>query len=264
MTTASSRMVQANDVFVDSIHEGITLWALGLNGVILEYIAEEVVFTQLQTGRQKQSLYIRFCHGFCPKDSLHLYLESLIHIYSAFYDFHFCDMAYFSLPEQSVMVLIWLVYASSPWFSSVQSLRHVWLFATPWTATHQASVSITDSRSLLILMSIESVMPSNHHILCRPLLPSIFPSIKVFSKASVLHIKWPKYWSFSISISSSNEYSELSSFRMDWVDLLAVQGTLKNLLQHHSSKESILQCSAFFIVQLSHPYMTYWKNQSFD
>ena len=127
-------------------------------------------------------------------------------------------------------------------FSSVQSLSHVRLFATPWTAAHQASLSITNSRSLLSLISIESVMPSNHLILCHPLLlpPSIFPSIKVFSSESVLRIKWPNYWSISFSISPSNEYSGLISFRMDWLDLLAVQGTLKSLLQHHSSKASVL------------------------
>ena len=127
---------------------------------------------------------------------------------------------------------------------SVQSFSRVRLFATPWTAAHQASLSITNSRSLLKLMSIESVMPSNHLILCCPLLlsPSIFPSIRVFSNESVLHIRWPKYWSFSFSISLSNEYSRLVSFRMDWLDLFAVQGTLKSLLQHHSSKASILWC----------------------
>ena len=137
---------------------------------------------------------------------------------------------------------------------------------TPWTAAHQASLSITNSRSLLKLMSIESLMPSNHLILCRPLLllPSIFPSIRVFSKESVLSIRWPKYWSFSFSISTSNEYSGLISFRMDWLDLLAVQGTLKSLLQHHSSKALILWCSAFFIIQHSHPYLTTEKNHSFD
>ena len=148
-------------------------------------------------------------------------------------------------------------------FSSVQSFSHVQLFATPWTAAHQASLSITNFWSLLKLMSIESVMPSNHLILCHPLLlqPSIFPTIRVFSKESVLCIRWPKYWSFSFSISPSNEYSGLISFRIDWFDLLAVQGTLKSLLQHHSSKASILQCSAFFIVQLSHPYMTTGKTK---
>ena len=132
--------------------------------------------------------------------------------------------------------------------SSVQLLSHVRFFATPWTAAHQASLSITSSQSLLRLMFIESVMPSNHLILCHPLLllPSIFPSIGVFSNESVLHIRWPKYWSFSFSISSSNEYSGLISFRMDWLDLLVVQGTLKSLLQHHSSKASILWCPAFF------------------
>ena len=125
-------------------------------------------------------------------------------------------------------------------FSSVQSLSSVWLFATPWTAAHQASLSFTSSRSSVKLMSIELVMPSYHLILCHPLLPpSIFPSIKVFSKESVLCIRWPKYWSFSFSINPSNEYSGLMSFRMDWFDLLEVQGTLKSLLQHHSSKASI-------------------------
>ena len=144
-----------------------------------------------------------------------------------------------------------------PAVSSVQSLSHVWFFATPWTAARQASLSITNSQSLLKLMSIESVMPSNHLILCHPpLLPSIFPSIRVFSNESVLHIRWPNYWSFSFSINPFNEYSGLISFRMDWLALLAVQGTLKSLLQHHTSKASILRCSAFFIVQLSHPYMT--------
>ena len=141
---------------------------------------------------------------------------------------------------------------------SVQSLSHISLFATPWTAACQVSLSITNSQSLLKLISIESVMPSNHLILCHPLLfsPSIFPSIRVFSNESVLCIRWPKHCSFSFSISLSIEYSGLISFRMDWLDLLAVQGTLKSLLQHHSSKASICQCSAFFIVQLSHPYMT--------
>ena len=132
---------------------------------------------------------------------------------------------------------------------------------TPWTPARQASLSIINSRSLLKPISIESVMLSNHLILYRPLLllPSIFLSIKVFSNESVLHIRWPKYWSFSLNISSSNEYSGLMSFRMDWLDLLAVQGTVKSLLQHHSSKASILQHSAFFIVRFSHPYMTTGK-----
>ena len=132
---------------------------------------------------------------------------------------------------------------------------------TPWTAACQASLSITNSWSPPKLMSIESVMPSNHLILCHPLLllPSIFPSIRVFSNESALHIRWPKVWSFSFSISPSNDYSRLISFRMDWLDLLAAQGTLKSLLQHHSSKASILQCSAFFIIQLSFPYRTTGK-----
>ena len=150
-------------------------------------------------------------------------------------------------------------------FSSVQSLSHVQLFATPWTAACQVSLSNTNSQSLLILMSIESVMPSNHLIFCHPLLPpSIFPSVRVFSNESVLRIRWPNYWSFSFSISPSNEYSGLISFRMDWLDLLAVQGTLKSLLQHHSSKASILLHSAFFIVRLHTSIHDYWKNHSFD
>ena len=135
--------------------------------------------------------------------------------------------------------------------------------STPWPAAHQASLSFTISRSLLRLMSIESVMPSNHLILCHPLLllPSIFPSIRVFFDDSALHIKWPKYWSFSFSISPSNEYSGLISFWIDWLDLLAVQGTLKSLLQYNSSKASILRCSAFFIVQFT-SIRNYWKNHS--
>ena len=149
-------------------------------------------------------------------------------------------------------------------FSSVQLLSHVWLFATPWTATRQASLSITNSRSPPKPMSIVSVMPSNHLIFCHPLLrlPSVFPSIRVFSNESALRIRWPKYWSFSFNISPSNEYPGLISFRMDWLDLLAVQGTLKSLLQHHSSKASIFQRSAFFIVQLSHPYITTGKTMA--
>ena len=144
--------------------------------------------------------------------------------------------------------------------SSVQSLRRIRLFATPWTAARQASLSITSSWSLLKLMSIESVMPTNHLILSHPLLlPSFFPSIRVFSNGSVLCIRWPKYWSFNFSISPSNEYSGLISFRIDWFDLLAVHGTPKSPLQHCRSKASVLQCSAFFIVQLSHPNMTTGK-----
>ena len=157
--------------------------------------------------------------------------------------------------------MLFSILGGSTSFSSIQSLSHVRLFATPWTAARQASLSITNSQSLLKLRSIKSVMPSNHLILCHPLLlpPSIFPSIRVFSSESVLCIRWPKYWSFSCSISPSNERSGLISFRMDWLDLLAVQGTLKSLLQHHSSKASILWCSAFFRIQLSHPYLTTGK-----
>ena len=139
----------------------------------------------------------------------------------------------------------------------VQSLSHVRVFATPWVAARQASLSISNSQSLLKLMFIDPVMPSNHLILCHPLslLPSVFPSTRVFSNELALQITWPKYWSFGFSISPSNEYSGLISIRIDWFDLLAVQETLKSLLQHHSSKTSILRHSAFFRVQLSHPYM---------
>ena len=147
---------------------------------------------------------------------------------------------------------------SSIQFSSVQSLSHVRLFATPWIAARQASLFITNSRSSLRLMAIESVMPSSHLILCHPLLllPLIPPTIRVFSNESTLCMMWPKYWSFSFSISPSKEIPALISFRIDWLDLLAVQGTLKSPLQHHSSKASVLQHSAFFTAQLSHPYIT--------
>ena len=143
-------------------------------------------------------------------------------------------------------------------FSSVQSLSCVWLFATPWTTARQVFLSFTNTWSLLKLISIESVMPSSHLILCGPLLllPPVPPMIRVFSNESALHIRWPKYWSFSFNISPSNEHPGLISLRMDWLDFLAVQRALKSLLQHHSSKASILQCSAFFMVQLLHPYMT--------
>ena len=153
------------------------------------------------------------------------------------------------------------IYVYKYQFSSVQSLSHVQLLATSWTAARQASLSITSSWSPPKPMSIESVMPSNHLILCRPLLllPWVFPSIRVFSNESVPPIRWPKYLDFSFNISPSNEHPGLVSFRMGWLDLLAVQGTLKSLHQHHSSKASILRCSAFFIVQLLHPYMTTGK-----
>ena len=150
-------------------------------------------------------------------------------------------------------------------FSSVQLLSHVRLFATSWTAACQASLSITNSQSLPKHASIESVMPSNHFILCLPLLllPSIFPNIRVFSNESALHIRWPKYWSFGFNISPSNEHPGLTSLRMDCLDLLAVQGTLKGLLQHHNSKASIFMCTAFFIVQLTSIH-DYWKNHGLD
>ena len=162
------------------------------------------------------------------------------------------------------LVLMWKKISLSPlniFFSSVQSLSHVWLFATPWITARQASLSITNSRSSPKLMSIELVMPSSHLILWSPLLllPPILPNIRVFSSESTLHMRWPKYWSFSFNISPSNEHPGLISFRIDWLALLSVQGTLKSLLQHHNSKASILRHSAFFTVQLSHPYMTTGK-----
>ena len=163
--------------------------------------------------------------------------------------------SYFTIKYQFLIFVFWFL------FSSVQSLSRVRLFVTPWTAAHQASLAITNFQSLLKLMSIKSVMPSNHLILCRPLLlsPSIFPSIRVFSNESVLCIRLPNYCSFSFNISPSNEYSGLIAFWIDWFDLLAVQRTLKSLLQHHSSKASTLRCSAFFIVQLTHQYMATGK-----
>ena len=170
--------------------------------------------------------------------------------------FSFCTQS-FSASETSS--------ESSICISSVQSLGHVQFFVTPWTAAHQASQSVINSQSFLGLMSIKSVMPSNHLILCYPLvlLPSIFPSIRVFYNESILHIRWPKYWSFSLSISLSNVCSGLVSFRSAWFDLFTGQGTLKSLFQHHISKGSILWHSAFFMVQLSDPY-NYWKEHSFD
>ena len=165
----------------------------------------------------------------------------------------FCSLLNPQLPwlevSRYLMNIGWM--NESVQFSSVQSLSRVQLFATPWTTACQPSLSITNSRSLLKLMSIESVMPSNHLILCHPLLllPSMCPSIRVLSNESVLHIRWPKYWSFTFSISPSSEYSGLISYRIDWLDLLAVQGTLKSLFQHHNSRASVFQCSAFFMVQ---------------
>ena len=160
---------------------------------------------------------------------------------------------------------IFKIYSYSIQFSSVQLLSRVRLFVTPWIAALQASLSITNSRSLLKLKPIESVTPSSHLILCRPLLllPPIPPSIRVFSNQSTLRMRWPKYWSFSFSISPSNEHPGLNSFRIDWLDLLVVQGTLKSLLQHHSPKASIFQHSAFFTVQLPHPYMSTGKTIAF-
>ena len=184
------------------------------------------------------------------------------YIWLTFYLFHLSYSSTFSTESMDKAL-----YSVFPFIKqeiqSVQSLSRVWLFATPWTGACQASLSITNSWSLLRL---ESVRPSNHLILCHPLLlsPSIVPSIRAFSNESVLHIRWPKYWSFGFSISPSNEYSGLVSFRMDWLDLLAVQGTLKSLLQHHSLKASILRCSAFLYSLTLTSIHDYWKNHSFD
>ena len=158
-------------------------------------------------------------------------------------------------------IIVYVSWYFTEFIQSVHSLSHVWLFATPRTTVCQASLSITNSWSSLRLMSIELVMPSSHLILCHPLLllPPVPSSIRVFSNESTLRMRWPKYWSFSFNISPSNEHTGLISFRMDWLGLLAVQGTLKSLLQHHSSKASIIWCSGFFTVQLSHPYMTTGK-----
>ena len=184
------------------------------------------------------------------------------HTYSMFENFWLCSAARRVIVPHPGMEP--MLPALEPWSlnhwtaSSVQLLSHVWLFTTPWIAARHASLSITNFRSSLKLMSIELVMPSSHLILCRPLLllPQIPPRIRVFSNESTLRMRWPKYWSFSFSISPSKEHPGLISFRMDWLDLLVVQGTLKSLLQHHSSKASILRHSAFLTVQLSHPYMT--------
>ena len=175
------------------------------------------------------------------------------------HEYSWCQIFY---RDFEMTILKMLIYP----FSSVHSLSRVRLFVTPWTAAPQASLSITNSGSLPQLMSIESVMPSSHLILCSPLLlpPSIFPGIRVFSNESALRIRWPKNWSFTFNISPSNEHPGLISFRMDWLNLLAVQGTLKSLLQHRSSKASILWCSAFFLVQLLTSIHDYWKNHSLD
>ena len=172
-----------------------------------------------------------------------------------FFFFFFFPLLYFIIAKRKISISNKITQISDPKFSSLQSLSRVQLFATPWIAARQASLSITISRSSLKLMSIESVIPSSHLILCHSLLllPPVPPSIRVFSNESTLHLRWPKYWSFSLSISPSNEHPGLISFRMDWLDLLAVQGTLKSLLQHHSSKASVLLWSAFFMVQVSHP-----------
>ena len=189
-------------------------------------------------------------------------------ILKSFLSAHIAFMGSLSSAYQELIIFLFLsshshLYHDTASVRSASSVQfsHVQLFATPCTTARQASLSIINSLNLLKLMSIELVMPSNHLILCHPhlLLPSVFPSIRVFSSESVLHIRWPKYWSFSFNISPSNEYLGLISFRMDWLDLLAVQGTLRSLRQHHSSKASILWCSAFFIVQLSQPYMTTGK-----
>ena len=191
------------------------------------------------------------CQYFLSLCKLFIHILDKVLWYAKVLNFYEVQFFYFFL----------LLLICSVQFSSVQLLSHVRLFVTPWITACQASLSITISQSSLRLTSIESVMPSSHLILCRPLLllPPIPPNIRVFSNESTLRMRWPKYWSFSFSIISSKEIPGLIPFRMDWLDLLAVQGTLKSLLQHHSSKASILWHSAFFTVQLSHPYMTTGK-----
>ena len=198
----------------------------------------------------------------CKKDQLKYNFQKAKHIYLIYIKSNIYTKNVF--PDTKIIVLNSIIIIDPSQFSSVHLLSRVQLFATPWIAAHQASLSITNSQSSLKLTSIEWVMPSSHLILCRPLLllPPIHPSIRVFSNESTLHMRWPKYWSFSFNISPSKEHPGLISFRMDWLDLLAVQGTLKSLLQHHSSKASLLQCLTFFIVQLSHPYMTTGKTIS--
>ena len=221
-------------------------------------------------GRKSPCLFTRcqpLCSSYCPgllyfsRYYTVRFLNVLFFLFAFMY--YLCEKYQKPITVQHYIddCVSWVPQFSLAQFSSVQLLSRVQLFVTPWTAAHQASLSITNSRSLLKLMFIKSVMPSNPLILCRPRLlqPSIFPSIRVFSNESALLIRWPKYWSFSLSISPSNKCSGLISFRMDWLDLLAVQGTLKSLLQHHRSKAAVLRPSAFFIVQLSHPYVSTGK-----
>ena len=206
------------------------------------------------------------CHLHCKMDSEPPNHREVLQLILKQQGFKLCGSIYMWVLSNKYSTCIFILQIfklTKHQFSSVQSLSCVRLFVTPWTAVCQASLSITNSQNLLQLMSIEPVMSSNYLILCRPLLlpPSIFPNIRVFSNELVLCIRWPKYWSFSFSISPSNEYSGLISFRIDWLGLLAVQGILKSLLQYHSSKASILQHSAFFMVQLSHLYVTTRKPQ---
>ena len=224
------------------------------SGSVLSLNRSALPFLILLAGKL---LLVISCHGYCS-DSALLYI-----IIFQIFEPYSC-----SPPRFSSVTAITFDHRDSPAFypeasslSSVQSLSRVLLFATPWTAAWQASLSITNSRCFHKRMSIELVMPSNHLILCHPLLllTSVLPSIRVFSSESLLHMRWPKNWSFSFSISPSTEHPGLISFRMDWLDLLALQGSLKSLLQHHSSKATILQHLAFFTVQLSHPYMTTGK-----
>ena len=228
-----------------------------IGSYILEYIVYDLMCTYMLSRFSHVQLFVTLRTIAQPGSSVHGILQARI---LKWVEMPSSRESSWSRDQTSISCIAGGFYTAEPLgktFSSIQLLSHLRLFVTPWTAARQASLSITNSLSLLKFMSIKSVMPFNYLILCCPLLllPSIFPSIRVFSNESVLHIRWPKYWSFSFSISPSNEYSGLISFRMDWLDLLAVQGTLKSLLQNQSSKASILWCSGFFVVQLSHLYM---------
>ena len=220
-----------------------------------------------QTVNVKCGYFCTYCQWYNTEQHTQIILRGLRVFYiNLMHDYFFLNFPLLKFGWCTVLCQFQVYYIVIWHLIVVQSLSQVWLFSTPWTAAHQAPLSSVISLNLLIFMSFELVLLSNHLILCHPLLllPSIFPSIRVFSNESALHIRWPKYWSFSCSVSPSNEYLRLISFRIDWFDLLAIQGTLKSLLQLHNSKASILQCSAFFMCSTLTSIHDYWKNHSFD